>query len=368
MTERGKNTTHASVCMVGAMPPPVCGLSLVNSLVREWLKAKKLNPKIIDLPFTLNRSICSRLVRTEKILIAILLFLRVMVFDNSKQVYLSFSGGLGQLYDILFLLIARVFGQHIFIHHHSYAYLNRPSLITRLALFFAGHEATHITLGEDMAAQLKSLYPIVHRTMVISNAAFLDSATNASHQPRDCLNTIGFFSNISHAKGIFEFLDVVEELEEREVSIGAIIAGLFEDHKTEKEVMRRLNDLSTASYVGPKYGDEKTAFYDEIDLLLFPTQYVNEAEPCVIHEAMRQCVPVIACSRGCIADIITPKSGLVVKQDEDFVEAAVHQLLAWRSSFVDFQAVSTKAREQFVTLRQIGQRKLEELFDRLILG
>ncbi len=368
MTERGKNTNRTSVCMIGALPPPVCGLSLVNSLVREWLKARKMNPKIINLPFTLNRTIRSRLMRTGKILIAILLFLRVMLFDNSKQVYLSFSGGLGQLYDILFLLIARVFSQHIFIHHHSYAYLNRPSLITQLALFFAGQEATHITLGEDMAAQLKSIYPIAHRTMVISNAVFLDSATNASHRPRDCLKTIGFLSNISHAKGIFEFLDVVAELEEREVSIRAIIAGPFEDQQIEKDVRSRLDQLRTVQYVGSKYGDEKTAFYDEIDVLLFPTQYVNEAEPWVIHEAMRQCVPVIAWPRGCIANIITPESGLVVEQDEDFVKAAVNQLLVWRSSSSDFQAVSTNAREQFVSLNKISQRKLEELCDRLILG
>jgi len=49
-----------------------------------------------------------------------------------------------------------------------------------------------------------------------------------------------------------------------------------------------------------------------VDVLLFPTDYANEAEPLVIHEAIRSGAHVIACERGAIPDILSNGAGLVV--------------------------------------------------------
>ncbi len=53
----------------------------------------------------------------------------------------------------------------------------------------------------------------------------------------------------------------------------------------EPEFRKLLEAAGYASYLGPIYGDAKTAFYGNLDVLLFPSNYVNEAEPLVIHEA-----------------------------------------------------------------------------------
>ena len=38
-----------------------------------------------------------------------------------------------------------------------------------------------------------------------------------------------------------------------------------------------MNNLPSVEYIGPKYDKEKEKFYGNIDVLLFPTSYINEA-------------------------------------------------------------------------------------------
>ena len=355
--------------MVGTFPPPVHGMSLVNSVVRDKLIVKGAQPIIINLsPKSLKRNWLSRLARISKVINGFILFIKTMAADDGKVLYLGLSGGYGQLYDVLFVGVARLFGRHIFLHHHSYAYLNKPSLVTRLIILAAGSNAMHIALCEGMSQMLKNVYKKVNEIFIVSNAAVVNNDEVDLKHERNSLKVIGFFGNISWAKGIVEFLDVAGEIEKHGASISAMIAGQFEDEKVETKVRERLSRLSKVEYVGPKYGDDKTTFYNAIDVLLFPTRYVNEAEPLTIHEAMRHGVPVITWSRGCISSIITSEAGVVINQQDDFVEAAVRKLLAWVSAPASFSQVSREARKRFSELHRIHKKNLENLCVRLIKG
>ena len=48
------------------------------------------------------------------------------------SLYLALSGGHGQLFDWPYVMIAKILGSRIFIHHHSFAYLNSPNIINRM--------------------------------------------------------------------------------------------------------------------------------------------------------------------------------------------------------------------------------------------
>ena len=78
-------------------------------------------------------------------------------------------------------------------------------------------------------------------------------------------------------------------------------------------VRERLKHVRVIDYVGPRYGRDKDAFYDSIDVLVFPTQ--NEAEPLVVHEAIERGVPVIAYGSGAIPEIINSDCGRVVRAE-----------------------------------------------------
>lgn len=58
------------------------------------------------------------------------------------------------------------------------------------------------------------------------------------------------------------------------------------------------------TYLGKKFGEEKSRLIAESDIFVFPTFYENECFPLVLLEAMQQKVPVISTTEGGIPDII----------------------------------------------------------------
>jgi glycosyltransferase involved in cell wall biosynthesis len=177
---------------------------------------------------------------------------------------------------------------------------------------------------------------------------------------RESPKTLGFLSNISPEKGVFEFLDVVERLHSRSVNVNTVLAGPFQDSHTESSVISRLRSIPNAHYVGAVYGPDKANFLQSIDVLLFPTKYVNEAEPITILEALQRGVPVLARARGCIKDLVSDREGLVV-ESPDFVSIATEQIIAWKLSPNEFQSCSAAAAKKFSKLKSRDSVELETL-------
>lgn len=359
---------NGRVIMIGPFPPPIHGVAIVNAMMRRHIIKLGHDPIILDTsPNTLNRGLFARLTRIPKVVLCLVRFLCYTLI-SSQNMYISISGGYGQLYDILFMLLARLLRSKIYLHHHSCAYLNRKNRISQLLTIVAGKKAFHITLCNQMAERLKCFYNYAERIIVLSNAALISNDILDAKIPRYSLKRIGFFGNISDTKGIFEFLDVMRYLSEKqsEPVIHALIGGPFEDAQVESKVLLALKDLPHVFYVGPKYGSEKADFFRSIDALLFPSKYANEAEPLTIHEAMATGLPVIAWQRGCIQNIINFKSGFVVKQQDDFVKSAAERILLWASSPSEYRCVSDSAYNHFINLRKIYQEKLKNLLVQMV--
>jgi glycosyltransferase involved in cell wall biosynthesis len=236
----------------------------------------------------------------------------------------------------------------IFLHHHSFAYLDQRKALTTLLMSVAGSDATHITQSDGMASKLQCTYDRAKRVVAISNAVLLLEEAGYTITHRQALAKIGFLGNISAEKGVFEFIAVAEKMERIDQSVRVVLAGPFQDSKIERLVRERLTGLGSVDYVGPKYGQNKAAFFREIDVLLLPTR--NDADPLTIHEAMMHGVPVIAYGRGAIGEIVFPHCGLVIDPAQDFIERAVAQLQAWRESPQALQQASKAARERFLEI------------------
>ncbi len=340
------------VYLVGPLPPPIFGLSIINAAIRSQLTEVDISPFIIDLASSrIGRAWGGRLRRLAKVVSGFLHFLKSRP-KAGDTLYMSVSGGFGQIYECLFAAVARLLGLRIWLHHHSYAYLDRKSRLLQWLASIAGFSATHIVLSAGMAARLRDVYPIFSRAITLSNAVFVEPFVPAAVRIRQSVETIGFLSNISEEKGVFDFLRVVSRLESAGWKVNARLAGPFDDGDTEKRVRESLQSVRTVEYVGPKYDDEKSAFFEELDVLLFPTRYVNEAMPVTILEAMAHGVPVIAFDRGSIGDLVAGGCGLVVDKNDDFAEAAVQQLRAWKASPETFQEVSKEVRLRFNQLRE----------------
>lgn len=335
--------------MVGAFPPPMHGMSAVNEAVRAQLERIGIPLVGINIAApSLDRSLTARLARLPNALRGMLRF--AIWAQRGETLYMSISGGFGQLYELLFLLLARLRGMRIFLHHHSYAYLDQRSALTRVLVSVAGSGATHIALSDGMAARLQRTYHQSKRVVAISNAVLLFEEVGSSVAPHQALAKIGFLGNVAAEKGVFEFLAVAEKMEAIGIPVRAILAGPFQDPEIERRVRERLTRLRSVEYVGPRYGQAKFSFFREIDVLLFPSHHVSEAEPVTIHEAMMNGVPVIAYGRGAIGEIVSSVCGLVIDPAHDFVDRAVAQLQFWRESPQALQQASKAARERFLAI------------------
>jgi len=366
-----RKTAHNNgrVIMIGPFPPPVNGMALCNAAMSTYFKDMGVEPITIDLSAkSLNRAWHTRISRAPKVFLSLLRFFKLR--PESRDIfYLSPSGGYGQIYDILFSVLARLGGSQIFFHHHSYAYLSKPNKITDLLISIAGNKATHIVECDDMAEKLAHFYPSARNTFVLSNATVIRSYYKPIQPYRSSIKKIGFLGNISSSKGIFEFLEVMGVLSKDNpgTDINGLVAGPFEDEFVENKVRAITKDLANVSYVGPKYGAEKRRFLSEIDVLLFPTKYLNEADPLTIHEALSCGLPVIAWQRGCIESVLSQGAGLIIKQTDDFVRLAVERILLWASSASEYRRASANAYKRFLYLRGHYQKKMYFLFSKMFV-
>ena len=175
-----KTGRQPGVCVIGVQPPPVHGMAVVNAHVaRQFAQASdnaSTNIVIIDLaPGTLSRSRVRRLGRIAKVMKGLMNAARTR--SSWKTVYMSVSGGYGQIYEILFVLLGRCLGARLFLHHHSFAYLDSPFWITRMLTSLAGKNASHIVLCQKMGKMLSSVYPPAAQIHVLSNISLIDSGS-----------------------------------------------------------------------------------------------------------------------------------------------------------------------------------------------
>lgn len=310
------------VAFIGPLPPPLHGFSRVCKLMLERLQ-KYGAVDLFDRAPHGHRRAYSVLQQLS----AVVRYAAALRASSRMTVYLGLSGGLGQAIDALYVLVARLLRRQIFVHHHSFSYVNRATPLNRV-VFWLLRGSVHIVLSEGMGAALAQRYPIRSADIrVVSNAAFLGKPlaqpfTAATAEPVSPTPIhIGFLSNITFDKGLVELFDVLKLLRRDAVEYRCSIAGpVAADAQSTFE--RLLAEVDSVEYLGPLYDDAKADFYERLDLLLFPTKYANEAEPLVIHEALRSAVPVLACARGAIPDLLANGAGMAFDQGVYVASAA----------------------------------------------
>lgn len=351
-----------NVFMVGTFPPPIHGMALVNARVCQSVQNLGCTVTVCDISAnSLSRGPLARLGRLVRVTRSIGRFVWGALSTRGQSFYTGVSGGYGQLYELVFLFIARMVRLPIFLHHHSFAYLRSTKPLTRLLTFVAGRNATHIVLCDCMAASLRMCYGEQLHVKVISNAATNGAATDGVGFVREGLSTVGYLSNISEEKGIFVFIEIFTAMRRKGLVVNGCIAGPFQDHATRQRVLSQIADVQGLEYVGSKYDAQKVSFFDSIDVLVFPSRYVNEAEPLTIHEAMSRGLPILSFDRGCIREIVPIAAGVVLRDCDTIVDQAVEVLTDWYDSPDSLRSASAHALAAYKNLRDSHQAAFNNL-------
>jgi glycosyltransferase involved in cell wall biosynthesis len=287
-------------------------------------------------------------------------YLATCVARRDAVLYLALSGGRGQWLDLAYLLIGKLFRRQIYLHHHSFVYINSPTRLNRCVFALVRNDA-HIVLSARMGAALTRIYGLnPDMVKVVSNAAFYDAGEDPRQPGEDAAPLhVGFLSNITFEKGIVEFFSILRKLREDGVAYRAHIAGPCSP-EARSELDRQLRTAHDVEYLGALYGAQKEQFYRQLDVFLFPTNYVNEAEPLVIYEAMRQGVHVIACDRGSIAEMLGNGAGLAVHRDE-IVESAAARLAQFSDDRDALAEAKRRSIQQANRVRSASRAALENL-------
>jgi glycosyltransferase involved in cell wall biosynthesis len=283
----------------------------------------------------------------------------VVTAPRTAAVYLVLDSGGGAWGSALLALIARISGAPLVVHHHVFSYFTAPSAAAKLFFRIAGRRALHLTLCSCMAERLREQFGADQATLVLSNPAFVDAATTPPPRPRRQVQRLGFLGNVTRDKGIGLFMETVRRLNDQGVILEAQIAGPVRDPAIAAEIADFVaEDPGRRRALGPVYGAAKQIFLDGIDVVLFPSQYVNEAQPITIYEALATGAPVLATDRGCVpeqlpSDWVFPEAA--------FVEQASAKLAKWSTEQLEFADAHQTAISRWNSSLSAATQELAEI-------
>jgi len=350
------------------LPKPLHGMSAVNASMLKLLQERSSEVHIINtVPSYAAKFFNTPFWAIVKIFHSfgclIMLVARLAKSDD-KILYRAVNGGWGQLFDIVYFGAARLLGAKIYVHHHCFQYVDRQSRLFESIVWIIGPDAVHLVLGQKMRNDLLARYAIPQdKVEILSNLAFfLSDAQSAISESTKTL-TIGHLANLCVAKGSLVFLDVVAELASREVEFEAHLAGPFADRATELAVDNALKQFPQLIYHGPVYAAQKRKFYECLDLFLFNSEYINEAEPLVLYEAAQQGAYIIGSARGCMADMLASLGGTCVPSQSAGAQSicdSIEKLVRAR----EFSPIHrAKRRTTFAKLQREWQSKIVHVID-----
>jgi glycosyltransferase involved in cell wall biosynthesis len=338
------------VIVVGPLPPPVHGASLITAHVKERLAAAQVSLLTCDTsPRFKARGLAYFFSRVGAYIHCCGAIIKHRQGRERTAVYLSLSGGLGLVYDLAVVIAARLKQYDLILHHHTFSYIAAPSPVLKGIVKVAGRRQVHIALCPSMARKLGEIYGGHLRVEVISNLVFMDLPETAAQRTERPLAVIGYLSTVSFAKGIDRYLDLLALLRAKGSRIKGLIAGPCDDGDVEKFVERRIKQIGGIDYVGAAYAEAKTAFLSSIDLLIFPSR-LNEAQPLVIFEAQAAGALVAASQVGCIADMVGPVPSLLFASTASTLEPLAEQILAWEKDTPSFRGAAQQVRGAFTSL------------------
>lgn len=264
-----------------------------------------------------------------------------------ETLYFVANSKKGLRYDIALLEVAVSRRIPVILQHQVYAYLWQHDAnmerVCRLLEKTPGHPAggLHLCLCDDMADRLRSMYHITSDTMLMPNglldegrAEVGDHAAGwrsvaARREPHERLR-LGHISNLTIEKGLGIVLDTFAAMHDKNLPVDLYLAGPCNGPREQVLVDECQVKFGEHLHVlGPVYDQAKWDFFAKIDLMLFPTQYANEAQPLVIAEAMATGVPTIAFARACIPAMLGDTGGVCIDVDDEFVAAALPTLVQW---------------------------------------
>jgi glycosyltransferase involved in cell wall biosynthesis len=343
------------VIVVAPVPPPLHGAAATTAQILEFLKPR-LTIRVANVSPGRATGPWRHIVRIWRTLKGLgLLAARARV--PGRTLYMTADGGLGMLYNVAVAGLATLLGYRVFLHHHSFAYIDRRTRRMALLARLLARKGVHVVLCPAMAAGLRAHYRI-GRTFELSSAALLPPSTRVQPPPRQVIR-MGFLSNLIIEKGLDTSIDLLRAAFAEGLPVELVIAGRAPDRRPLDLIEQAKAEMGDAVvYLGGLTDVEKKAFLDDLDIFLFPSRYFNEAQPRAVLEALAHGLPVLTIARSCIQSDMGEGTGLCAPRHADFVALALPLLRLWSADRAALATVGAAAFERSLLLHRAGQAQL----------
>jgi|GEM_PF-952655 len=284
--------------LVGVVPPPVHGQSLVTQALFET----DLSPcEKIRVPIRSSKTLTTvGRFSVEKALGLIGLIAKVYylwIFKRPKVLYYTAGSGAWVPFarDVLFLTFCRPLFSKTLIHYHSgnlVEFIAASSLRSIIARFIYGRGAWTIRLGTSCPAPS---YPS-NRIFDVPNG--INAPENLPAKTASSAFRILFLGNLFEDKGVLDLIEAVRIFaNERPDPIRLSLVGGWPNQNTQQKIEAAIATLPsnvTCPPPAPAYGAEKWKALATHDVFVFPSYYSSENLPLVAIEAMAASLPIIA--------------------------------------------------------------------------
>jgi glycosyltransferase involved in cell wall biosynthesis len=334
--------------MVANFPPPTNGVSVVNSWVSEVIKEQGLVFKFVD---TTARapSFLFFFARIAKFFYAAII---VSTKIDYQILYLPLGHGLSLLPQASLVLIARLKGKRVLVHHHSYLPMStRNKIILFLHLrIFSGVEA--VFLSAEMRDEYENRFTSSRKKWVVRNAgaAFnrMSQVDKGIRYEDSDLIRLTHASNLSVEKGVLVVIEAMSELLSRFERVSCNLLGPVEDMGILKKIVC-LQQLYPDRFI--HIGKYDSSLLSNVltvtDFFLFPSNYRNEASPIVVLEAQCAGVAVVASNVGTIgSEILAPGCSVELNRWVDTVTDKVETMNSWPKEKIMEYRRNSKSRMQ----------------------
>lgn len=343
------------------VPPPTNGMTLASKALLQSLDSDAVIHSFSNRSLLSPRvwSLARHMLTTTKLIKA------AAESRGRHSAYFVPSAGPGLVFNIGHALLLRLAFKRVWLHHHVFSYClthdRRMSVILRVL----GGRARHIVLGEAMAVHLRENYGNLP-CEILNNASLTHEISEAMDNKERKALTVGYLGNGSLIKGLDSAIDLMRTVQSQTNECKFIIAGPAGDPSCRTMIESFVaEDPKNREFLNALDEKKKAVFFQSVDVLLFPSRYVNEAQPLTIYEALAHGCTVLATDRGCIKEQIGTLGTCFAEQS--YLKESAQKITDWLADPEHLSKDSVAARDLYLRHLDIGQRQLESLLRKMSL-
>ncbi|WP_010520647.1 glycosyltransferase family 4 protein [Aquimarina agarivorans] len=342
------------------LPPPVHGSAVVGKFIKDSeLINSSFNTSYINLGTSKTIEEIGKSPH-KKVLIYLKIILQVicqLLFNRPQIAYLAITAkGVGFYKDFVIVLLIKILGVKLVIHHHNKGVKKRQNKFVDNILYKITYWNTKVILIS------KYLYNDVSKYVKKEDISYCANGVPefASIPKATKNNTVQllFLSNLIESKGVYILLKALRILKERNANFFCTFIGREGDISAEdfNQKALELTIENFVTYKGKRYGKEKEAAFATSDIFVFPT--CNDVFGLVNLEAMQYSLPVVSTAEGGIPDIVEDgETGfLVIPKDVEGLADKIEILINNDAMRLKMGANGRKRYEEKFTLKKFEKK------------